>query len=53
VRIQKQFRKENGDFASTEYYFTDDLPKLARVAQEAFRFISLKESKDPEESIPV
>jgi len=53
VRIQKQFRKEGGDYENTEYYFPDDLPKLALVAQEAFRFLSLKESKDAEEAVPV
>lgn len=53
VRIQKQFRKEGGDYENTEYYFPDDLPKLALVAQEAFRFLSLKESKDTEEVVPV
>jgi len=53
VRIQKQFRKEGGDYENTEYYFPDDLPKLALVAQEAFRFLSLKESKDAEETVPV
>jgi hypothetical protein len=53
VRIQKQFRKEDGNYEQTEYYFRDDLPKLILVAQKAFEFISLKESKDAEESIPV
>jgi len=53
VRIQKQFRKEDGNYEDTNYYFRDDLPKLILVAQKAFEFISLKESKDAEESIPV
>ena len=53
VRIQKQYRKEDGDFASTEYYFLDDLPKLVLVAQKAFEFIALVASKDAEETVPV
>ena len=53
VRIQKQYRKEDGDYENTDYYFPNDLPKLILVAQDAFRFITLKESKDVEESIPV
>ena len=53
VRIQKQFRKEDGDYENTEYYFRDDLPKLILVAQKAFEYIALKESQDAEESIPV
>jgi hypothetical protein len=52
VRIQKQFRKEDGNYQDTNYYFQDDLPKLILVAQKAFEFISLKGPKDTEESIP-
>jgi hypothetical protein len=53
VRIQKQFRKEDGDYENTEYYFRDDLPKLILVAQKAFEFIALAASKDAEDSVPV
>jgi hypothetical protein len=53
VRIQKQFRKEDGDYQDTNYYFRDDLPKLILVAQKSFEFIALRESKDAEESVPV
>lgn len=53
VKIQKQFRKEDGDYQDTNYYFRDDLPKLILVAQKAFEFISLTESKDAEETVPV
>ena len=53
VKIQKQFRKSEGNYEKTAYFFRDDLPKLIIVAQKAFEFISLKESKDAEESIPV
>lgn len=53
VRIQKRFRKDDGDYQDTNYYFRDDLPKLILVAQKAFEFISLAESKDAEETVPV
>ena len=53
VRIQKQFRKQDGEWESTDYYFPEDLPKLQLVAAKSFEFITLKESKDAEESIPV
>ena len=50
VRIQKRFRREGGDYENTDYYFPEDLPKLALVAEEAFRFITLRESKNTEET---
>jgi hypothetical protein len=53
VRIQKQFRKDEGDYQETNYYFRDDIPRLILVAQKAFEFISLSESKEAEESMPV
>lgn len=53
VRIQKQFRNEGGDYQETNYYFRDDIPKLILVAQKAFEFIALSESKEVEESMPV
>ena len=53
MRIQKQYRKEDGDYEDTPYYFLNDLPKLILVAQKAFEYIALKESKDAEEPIPV
>jgi len=52
TRIQKQFKNEKGDYENTEYYFPDDLPKLLLVAQKAFEFIALTESKDTED-VPV
>ena len=53
VRIQKQYRNDDGDYQETNYYFRDDLPKLILVAQKAFEFVSLNESKETEESVPV
>jgi hypothetical protein len=51
VRIQKRFRKENGSYENTDYFFPDDLPRLALLAQKAFEYIALSESKDTE--VPV
>ena len=53
VKIQKQFRKDDGNYQETNYYFRDDIPRLILVAQKAFEFIALNESKDTEESVPV
>ena len=53
VRIQKRFKNKEGEYENTNYFFQDDLPKLILVAQKAFEFISLTESKDAEETIPV
>ena len=53
VRIQKQFRKDDGDYQETNYYFRDDIPRLILVAQKAFEYIALNESKEAEESVPV
>lgn len=49
VRIQKRFRKDDGTYENTDCLFPDDLPKLATVAQEAFKFICLKDGKASEE----
>lgn len=53
VRVQRQYRKDDGNYENTDYFFPEDLPKLALVANEAFKFISLKESTETEESTPV
>ena len=53
VRIQKQFRNDDGDYQETNYYFRDDIPKLILVAQKAYEYIALSASKEAEESIPV
>ena len=53
VRIQKRYQKDENEWEKTEYYFPEDLPKLELVTRKAFAFITLKESKDIEETIPV
>lgn len=55
VKIQKRFRKKDGEWTNTDYYFPEDLPKLQLVVTKAFEFISLTESSkdDAEEAVPV
>jgi len=53
IRIQKRFRKKNGDYENTDYFFPDDLPRLVVVTQSAFEYIILTESQEPEEAVPV
>jgi hypothetical protein len=53
VRIQKRFRNQEGEWENTEYLFPEDLPRLQLVAAKSFEFITLKESKDAQESVPV
>jgi len=53
VRVQKRFRKEDGNFENTDYLFPEDLPKLALLAEKAYEYIILSESKDAEDAVPV
>jgi len=53
VRIQKQYKNDKGEWLNSDYYFPEELAKLESVVRKAFDFISVKESKDAEESIPV
>ena len=53
VKIQKRYRDKDGAWQDSDYFFPEDLPKLELVVRKAFEYISLKESKDAEETIPV
>ncbi len=53
VRIQKRFRKEDGSYEDTNYFFADELMKISLVAQKAYEFIALRESQDTDEPLPV
>ena len=53
VQIQKQFRRDDGSWQLTNTYFPDDLPKLQLLAAKSFEFVSLQETQDNEESVPV
>ena len=46
VRIQKSYRDEAGNWKTTEYFYPEDLPRLALVAEKAFEFISLNGSEE-------
>ena len=52
VRVQKRFRKEDGSYENTDYFFPDDLPRLVLVAQKAYEYIALTQSKEPEDAVP-
>ena len=52
TRIQKRYRKDDGSYESTDYWFPNDLPRLQLLAQKAFEYIVLTESKDAED-VPV
>jgi hypothetical protein len=45
TKIEKRYRDENGEFKTTTYFFPNDLPRLALVAQKVFEFIALRESE--------
>jgi hypothetical protein len=49
VRIQKQYKNDEGKWQNSDYYFPDELPRVQLVAAKAFEFIALKESKTTEE----
>lgn len=53
VRIQKQFRKDDGSYENSDYFFPNELPRLALVVQKCYEFIVLSESQEPEEAVPV
>ena len=53
IRPQKRYRKDDGSYESSEYYFPEDLPKLILVIQKAYEFTTLKERKDRDEAVPV
>jgi hypothetical protein len=53
IRIQKRFKKEGGNYENTDYFFPDDLPRLVLVAQKAYEYIALTQSKEPEDAVPV
>jgi len=53
VRIQKQFRNKEGDYQDTDYFFRDELPRLAMLANKAYEYIALQESQDAEVETPV
>jgi len=53
IRIQKRFRKNDGSYENSDYFFPDELPRLILVAQRAYDHVTLIESKETNENIPV
>ena len=53
VRIQKQYKNDRGEWQNTDYYFPEELARLESLVRKAFDFITVKESGDAGESIPV
>jgi hypothetical protein len=52
IRPKKRYRRDDGGYETSEYYFPEDLPKLILVIQKAYEFTTLKERKDLDESVP-
>jgi len=50
VRIRKQFRAEDGSYEDTDYFFPNELPELILLAQRAYEYVVLTESKDADEA---
>jgi hypothetical protein len=53
IRIKKRFRKDDGSYNDTDYYFPEELPKLAVLVQKAFEYVVLTERKDSDETVPM
>ncbi len=49
----ESFMEWRGPYQETNYYFRDDIPRLILVAQKAYEYIALSESRDAEVSTPV
>ena len=45
VRIQKRFRKQDGSYKNSDCFFPNELPRLILVAQRAYDYVTLAESK--------
>ena len=46
TEITKSYKNKEGTWKETTTFFPQDLPKLSLVAQKAFEYISLKETRD-------
>jgi len=43
VKIEKTYRKKDGGYEKTDYYYNDDLPKLILAAQKAYEYVAVTE----------
>jgi hypothetical protein len=47
VRISRSYHdQQTGKWVETDYYYPNDLPRVALVAQQAFEYIVLQESEE-------
>lgn len=48
IRVLKEYKDDRtGEWRTTTYFRTEDLPKLALVASKAFEFLNLREVTPP------
>lgn len=53
TKVQNRYRdRQTGEWKDTDYFFPDDLPRLALVAQQAYECIVLKESEEGTNDAP-
>jgi hypothetical protein len=51
IKIQRSYKdKATGEWKTTDYFRPQDLPQLILAAQEAFRFVSLVEAGEADDS---
>lgn len=53
IRIQKRFRKDDGSYEDTNYYFPEELPRLLVCVQRAFEYVAVTESQDSDDTVPI
>jgi hypothetical protein len=47
IRVQKRYRDDKtGEWKTTSYYRTEELPKLALVVSRAYEFLTLRETEE-------
>lgn len=50
VKIQRSYKDDQGQWQSTAVFPVDDLPKVSIVAQEAFKYLRVKEQDNFEKA---
>jgi len=46
IRIDRSYKNEGEDWVHTNSFFVEDLPKVALVANEAYKYLRLKSSEN-------
>lgn len=49
VKITKSI-KQNGEYRDTNYFFDNDLPRLAKLADKAYEFLTVREEEPENEN---